>query len=148
MERYIFKETYFAHAKGSGSPYFVDGVEYPVTYLQEKVPELLKNSDLKSRYLLLTTKASFEDITETIKTLNTEPINVLRTVELKEKEDITDTAIYINEISLADLIKIQGIGEKAATKLINTRKDKRFESIDELTKLASTVKWDKYTIIF
>lgn len=147
MERYIFKETYFAHAKGSGSPYFVDGVEYPLNYLEQKVPELLKDLNLKNRYLLLTTKASFEDITETPKTLNTEPSNILRTLELKEKEDNTET-IYINEISFEDLIKLQGVSDKTATKLINARKDKRFESVEELTKLATTVKWDKYTIVY
>lgn len=147
MERYIFKETYFAHAKGGGSPYFVDGVEYPVNYLEEKVPELLKDLNLKNRYLMLTTKASFEDITETPKTLNMEPSNVLRTIELKEKEDTTET-IYINEISFEDLIKIQGVSDKTATKIINTRKEKRFETVEELTKLATTVKWDKYTIVY
>lgn len=147
-ERYVFKETYFAHAKGSGSPYFVDNIEYPISYLQEKVPELLKDLNLKNKYLLATSKVSLEDITETTKMLNKDDVRTLSTIELKEKEDITDNTIYINTISFEDLIKIQGVSEKTATKLINSRKEKRFETVDELTKLATTVKWDKYNLVY
>lgn len=148
VERYVFKETYFAHAKGSGSPYFVDGIEYPVNYLEEKVPELLKDLNLKNRYLLATTKVSLEDITETTKMLNKDDVRTLSTIELKEKEDIVDNTIYINNISFEDLIKVQGVSEKTATKLINSRRDKRFETVNELVKLANTVKWDKYNLIY
>lgn len=148
MERYVFKETYFAHAKGSGSPYFVDGIEYPVSYLEEKVPELLKDLSLKNKYLLSTNKVSLEDITETTKMLNKNDVRTLSTIEIKEKEDIVDNTIYINDISFEDLVKLQGVSDKTATKLINSRKEKRFESVEELTKLATTVKWDKYNIIY
>ena len=144
VKEYTFKKAYNTP---SGSTFYV-GEKYPEHYLLQKVPLLFKNIILKDEYLVLSSKVSLEDTTKEPITIGENKTKTLSTFELKEKEDITDTTIYINEISLEDLIKIQGIGDKAANKLITARKDKRFESITELTKIASTVKWDKYIIIY
>jgi DNA uptake protein ComE-like DNA-binding protein len=144
MTEYYFKKSYITP---TGNMYFV-GEKFPEHYLKEKVPTLFKDFSITDEYLVASSKVSLEDTTDTIKTLNKEQIRSFSTIELKEKEDIVDTTILINEISFDDLIKIQGIGEKAATKLINNRKDNRFETVEQLTKIAPTVKWDKYTIIY
>lgn len=141
---YTFKKAYNTP---SGSTFYV-GEKYPEHYLLQKVPLLFKKITLKDEYLVISSKVSLEDTTKEPIIIGENKTKTLSTFELKEKEDIIDTTIYINEISLEDLIKIQGIGDKAANKLINTRKDKRFETVDELVKLVSTVKWDKYTIIY
>lgn len=141
---YTFKKAYNTP---SGSTFYV-GEKYPEHYLVHKVPLLFKEINLKDEYLVISSKVSLEDTTKEPITIGENKTKTLSTFELKEKVDITDTTIYINEISLEDLIKIQGIGDKAANKLINTRKDKRFETVDELIKLVSTVKWDKYNIIY
>lgn len=142
---YIFKKPYNT---SSGSTYYV-GERYPEHYLVQKVPSLFKNNNLKNEYLISSSKISLEDITVepiSIGENNIKPATTI--IELKEKEDITDINVYINEISFEDLLKIQGIGDKVATKIINIRKNKRFETIDELTKLSNIVKWDKYNIIY
>lgn len=141
---YIFKKPYITH---TGSVFYV-GQKFPEQYLKNKVPQLFKDITIRDTYLLPTSKVSLEDVTKEIKTLGEQNSRTLTTIEIKEKEDIDSTTIYINEISFEDLVKIQGIGEKAATKLINSRTEKRFESIDELTKLVPTAKWDKYNIIY
>lgn len=144
MTHYIFKKPYIT---ATGSTYYI-GEKFPEHYLKEKLPQLFKDISIRDNYLLLANKVSLEDITVTPKVIGESNTKTLTTFELKEKEDITENIIYINEINFEDLIKIQGIGEKAATKLINSRTEKRFETIDELTKLVSTVKWDKYNIIY
>lgn len=144
VKEYTFKKAYNTP---SGSTFYV-GEKYPEHYLIQKVPLLFKSITLKDEYLISSSKVSLEDTTKEPLTIGENKTKTLSTFEIKEKEDITDTTIYINEISVEDLIKIQGIGDKAANKLINTRKDKRFETIEELTKLVSTVKWDKYNIVY
>lgn len=141
---YTFKKPYITV---TGSTFYV-GEKFPEHYLKDKIPQLFKDVLLRDAYLISSNKVSFEDTTVSPKVIGESNTKTLTTFELKEKEDITDNTIYINEISFEDLIKIQGIGEKAATKLINSRTEKRFETVDELTKLVSTVKWDKYNIIY
>jgi len=140
---YTFKKSYIT---SSGSTFYI-GESYPEHYLLSKFPQLIDNIVLKDEYLLSTSNVSFEDITKEPKVIGEHKATTLKTFELKEKKDIIN-AIYINAISFEDLQKVQGIGEKAASKLISTREIKKFENVEELTKLVSTVKWDKYTIMY
>lgn len=141
---YTFKKAYNTP---NGNTFFV-GEKFPEHYLLQKVPLLFKNIKLKDEYLVSSSKISLEETTKEPITIGENNIKVLSTFELKEKEDITNINIFINEISLEDLIKIQGIGDKVANKIIKYRMNKRFENIEELNKLATTVKWDKYNIIY
>ena len=141
---YIFKKPYNTP---SGSTYYV-GEKYPEHYLVQKVPLLFKTDTIKNEYLVSSSKISLEDVTIEPISIGENNIRPIPTIELKEKEDITDTNVYINEISFDDLLKIQGIGDKVATKIINIRKNKRFETIEELIKLSTIVKWDKYNIVY
>ena len=96
---YTFKKAYNTP---SGSTFYV-GEKYPEHYLIQKVPLLFKDIILKDEYLVLSSKVSLEDTTKEPIIIGENKTKTLSTFELKEKEDITDTTIYINEISLEDL---------------------------------------------
>lgn len=49
--------------------------------------------------------------------------------------DYIDSVISINNSSYSELIKLYGIGEKRANKIIEYRKNKKIESFEELKKL-------------
>lgn len=58
--------------------------------------------------------------------------------EVKQGDDISiknNDKININNANIEELIKLEGIGEKTAEKIIEYRKQKEFKNIEELTKI-------------
>lgn len=119
--------------------------EYPVKYFEAKIPDILTDSIKRNTYIRENPK--YKNVNKVPNTFSGNLPKNSRYIEQINLEDDLNI-LNINKVTYDDLIKIQGIGDKSAKKLLNKISEKPLQNLDELTQIIGTVDWTQFNIVF
>lgn len=124
MKKYKLLRTWID--KKRGNPYFPD------EYLESQLPEHIRNDrywclPLDEIEISYKTKPKDESIID-LRVNNTEKEISVMKQEIVVEKDVT-TKVNLNTSSLEDLLKVQGIGQATAEKIIKNRPLKSLDSL-------------------